>query len=347
MTQKIALITGITGQDGSYLAELLLSKDYVVHGLVRRASQFNRARIDHLRSREEQFKLHYADLNDTTTVRRILNKVSPSEIYHLAGQSHVGLSFEIPESTVHEIALATLALLEICRDMSDPPKIYHASSSEIFGLPRQIPQDIETPRTPVNPYGCAKNFATDLCSVYRNAHKLFVTSGIAYNHESPRRGENFVSRKIANAAVARKDGGSSILKLGNLDAQRDWGYAPEYVKAMWLMLQQDFPKDHILATGTVCSVRELVASSFSEAGFDIEFCGTGTQEIAIDRKTGDKILEIDPRFFRKAEPAQLRGNTEETSKKLGWTAQTKGPDVGREIVASLIRAAGASSQNNS
>lgn len=334
-----ALITGITGQDGSYLAELLLAKGYEVHGLVRRASQFNRARIDHLRDGPEamagRFHLHYADLSDPTTLRRLLTRIAPNELYHLAGQSHVGLSFEIPESTVHEIANATLSLLEICRDLPEPPRIYHASSSEIFGSPQESPQTVSTWRNPVNPYGCAKGFATDLCRVYREAHGLFVASGIAYNHESPRRGENFVTRKIVNGALSRLSESDSVLTLGNLDSKRDWGYAPEYVEAMWLMLQQEQPADHILATGSLCSVRELVAACYSEIGREIEFSGKGVEEVGRDSESGEILLKTDPRFYRKVESTQLLGDPSDAAEHLGWRAQTIGPEVGRRMVREL------------
>src|SRR6478736_10382513 len=218
---KRALISGITGQDGSYLAELLLEKGYAVHGLVRRSSQFNRARIEHLRREGKPLELHYADLSDQTTLRRIITKIRPDEFYHLAGQSHVGLSFEIPESTVAETAVATLSLLEICRDLDSPPRFFHAASSELFGVPVNFPQTEETPVRPVNPYGCAKAFAANLCRVYREAHGMFVVNGILYNHESPRRGENFVTRKISTSAARIKAGLQDCLWLGNLSSGRD------------------------------------------------------------------------------------------------------------------------------
>src|SRR5688572_24201567 len=260
MSQPIAFITGITGQDGSYLAELLLEKGYMVHGLVRRASMFNRSRVDPLRDspagKEGRFLLHYGELNDMTSLRRLLGKIKPTEVYHLAGQSHVGLSFEIPEATCHENAMSTLGLLEILRDLNYGVRLYHAASSEIFGAPKQAPQTEDTPFNPVNPYGCAKAFATHICRVYRKSYGLFVSNGIAYNHESPRRGENFVTRKITRAAARVKLGLQEKLSLGNLDSKRDWGYAKEYVEAMWLMLQEDEPADYILATGETHSIGE-------------------------------------------------------------------------------------------
>src|SRR5207248_2554120 len=261
------LITGITGQDGSYLSELLLSKGYEVHGIVRRTSNLQRSRIDHLRRDEtlhgHQFFLHYGDLSDGTTLRRILAKVRPAEIYHLAGQSHVGLSFEIPESTCDEIGMATLRLLEIARDQPQPIKFYHASSSEIFGGSSEAPQTEETALCPASPYGCAKAFATQLARVYRQAYGVFVCNGILYNHESPRRGENFVTRKIVHAAVRIARGLADEVVLGNTEAMRDWGRAHDYVQAMWLMLQHHIPDDFIVATGEAHSVQEFVELVFA------------------------------------------------------------------------------------
>src|SRR6202171_1555849 len=264
---KIALITGITGQDGSYLTELLLEKGYAVHGIVRRTSNLLRSRIEHLRRDErisgDRLFLHYGDLSDGTTLRRIFRDVKPTELYHLAGQSHVGLSFEIPESTCEEIGMATLRLLEIARDQPQPVKFYHASSSEIFGNATESPQTELTPLQPASPYGCAKAFATQLARVYRESYGLFVANGILYNHESPRRGENFVTRKIARAAARIARGLDADLLLGSLDSRRDWGRAQDYVTAMWLMLQQDKPADYVVATGETHSVRDFVDTAFA------------------------------------------------------------------------------------
>ncbi len=250
---KTALITGITGQDGSYLAELLLGKGYAVHGVVRRTSNLLRSRIEHLRRDEDIYDkrlfLHYGDLSDGTTLRRIFSKVQPAEVYHLAGQSHVGLSFEIPESTCDEIGMATLRLLEIARDQAEPVKVYHAASSEIFGNAAESPQSESTPLRPSSPYGCAKAFATQLARVYRDSYGLFVCNGILYNHESPRRGENFVTRKIARAVARIARGLDDELVLGSLDSRRDWGRAQDYVVSMWLMLQHEKPDDYVVATG--------------------------------------------------------------------------------------------------
>ena len=307
---KSAFITGITGQDGSYLAELLLEKGYTVHGLVRRASMFNRSRIEHLRTGapagEERLFLHYGELNDQTSLRRLLRKIRPDEVYHLAGQSHVGLSFEIPEVTCHENAMATLGLLESLRDLDYPVRLYHAASSEIFGAPKISPQNEETPFNPVNPYGCAKAFATQLCRVYRQSHGLFVCSGIAYNHESPRRGENFVTRKITRAAARIKLGLQKELVLGNLDAQRDWGYAKEYVEAMWLTLQQHKPDDYVLATNEVHSIRDFLDAAFGHAGLDWKNC-----------------VRFDERLLRPTEAQLLRGDYAKAKAKLGWEPQIR------------------------
>src|SRR5437588_6042505 len=264
---KKALITGITGQDGSYLSELLLSKGYAVHGVVRRTSNLLRSRIEHLRRDESIYEkrlfLHYGDLSDGTTLRRIFKEVRPTEVYHLAGQSHVGLSFEIPESTCEEAGMATLRLLEIARDQPEPLRFYHASSSEIFGNAAEVPQTENTPLCPASPYGCAKAFATQLARVYRESYGLFVCNGILYNHESPRRGENFVTRKIARAVARIARGLDQELSLGSLESRRDWGRAQDYVVAIWMMLQQDRPGDYVVATGETHSVRDFVEAAFA------------------------------------------------------------------------------------
>lgn len=330
---RSALITGITGQDGSYLTELLLAKGYTVHGLVRRASMFNRSRLDHLRSGQntspDRLVLHYGDLNDLTSVRRLLKKVAPAEVYHLAGQSHVGLSFEIPEVTVQENGMATLGLLEAMRDLDYPVRFYHAASSEIFGVPAASPQTESTPFNPVNPYGCAKAFATQLCRVYRNAYGLYACSGIAYNHESPRRGENFVTRKITLGAARIKAGQQTVLALGNLAAQRDWGYAPEYVAAMWQMLQGATPRDYVLATGQTCSIREFAIAAFAELGLVLKFEGRGVDEVGRRADTGAVVLKVDPRFFRPAESSQLVGDASLARQELGWAPHVTGAALAR------------------
>ena len=303
--KRIALITGITGQDGSYLAELLLAKGYAVHGVVRRTSNLARSRIDHLTRNPEiygkRFFLHYGDLLDGTTLRRIFTKVAPTEVYHLAGQSHVGLSFEIPESTCEEVAVATLRLLEICRDLPDRVKVYHASSSEVFGSAKVSPQTEETAFRPSSPYGCAKAFASNAARVYREAHGIFVCNGILYNHESPRRGENFVTRKISKGVARIKAGLETKLVLGSTSAERDWGHAKDYVEAMWRILQHSEPDDYIVATGQAHSVMDFVQAAFACAGLPWE-----------------EHLVCDPALERRNEPVRLVGNPEKIKRVLGW-----------------------------
>ncbi len=328
-----ALILGITGQDGSYLAELLLAKGYAVHGVVRRASMFNRSRIEHLRSGagRNRLTLHYSDLTDHTSLRRIVQKIAPREVYHLAGQSHVGLSFEIPEVTSEENATATLALLEILRDLAYPVRFYHAASSELFGAPAKAPQNETTPVNPVNPYGCAKAFAAQMCRVYRQAYGLFAVNGIAYNHESPRRGENFVTRKISLGAARIKADLQKEIVLGNLDAKRDWGWAPEFVEAMWRSLQADTARDYIFATGRATSVRDFAAAAFAELGIKLKFSGKGRSEIARRTDTGDVVLRVDPKFYRPVESATLVGDARLARKALGWKPATAGTAVARKM----------------
>ena len=309
MPSPIALITGITGQDGSYLTELLLENGYEVHGLVRRSSTLARPRLEGMYADpsvyEKRLFLHYADLTDTTTIRRILTKVQPSEFYHLAGQSHVGLSFDIPESTCELTAMATLKIMEILRDLPRPPRFLHASSREIFGTPTVSPQDESTAINPNSPYGCAKAFATQLTRVYREAHGLFFCNAICYNHESPRRGENFVSRKITLAAARIRAGLQKSVSLGDLDSSRDWGYAGDYVQAMWLMLQQDVPDDFVLATGKSHTIRDLLKVAFERVGLDWQ-----------------NHVSVDDRFRRPADPEQLLGNSQKARLRLNWQPKT-------------------------
>ena len=306
---KRALITGITGQDGSYLTELLLEQGYEVHGVVRRTSSMERSRLQHLytdpRIYNHRLMLHYADLDDPTPLRRVLTKVAPDELYHLAGQSHVGLSFEIPESTCEMTAMGTLRLLEMVRDLPSPPRFFHATSSEIFGQPKEMPQDESTPVAPVTPYGCAKAFATQIVAVYRRAYGLFCCNGILYNHESPRRGENFVTQKICLGAAAIKEGRLQELSLGSLDAQRDWGDARDYVRGMWLALQQPTAADYVFATGELHSVRDVVETAFNAVGLDWQ-----------------KHVKQDPRFLRPEEPFRLVGNPAKAQSILGWKRTT-------------------------
>ena len=300
-----ALITGITGQDGSYLAELLLEQGYEVHGLVRRTSSLERSRLRHLFADPAVYGrrlfLHYCDLEDTTTLRRILVQVKPGELYHLAGQSHVGLSFEIAESTVDSVAVATLRLLEILRDLPTPPRLFHAASSEMFGRPTQVPQDESTPLVPVNPYGAAKAFAANLVRIYREKHGLFLDNGILYNHESPRRGENFVTRKICRAAAAISRGQQEFLQLGDTSAQRDWGDARDYVRGMWLALQQPQPEDFIFATGILHTVQDVVEAAFGAVSLDWR-----------------AHVRRDERLLRSQEPFALVGDATKAERLLGW-----------------------------
>ena len=313
-----ALILGITGQDGSYLTELLLAKGYEVHGVVRRTSSLSRSRLHHLYEDEaiygKRLFLHYADLDDPTTLRRILIKVAPEEFYHLAGQSHVGISFEIPESTCQLTAIGTLRLLEMIRDLPNPPKFYHASSSEVFGNPVQSPQDENTPFVPVSPYGCAKTFATQVVTVYRKSFGLFACNGIMYNHESPRRGENFVTRKICRAAAAIKLGLETELLLGDTTARRDWGDARDYVRGMWLTLQQDTPDDFVFATGVSRTVQDVVEYAFETVGIDWR-----------------SHLKRDDRFLRPADSSTLLGNAEKARRVLDWTPVNSFKDLIREM----------------
>src|SRR5881227_3947362 len=325
MADKIALITGITGQDGSYLTELLLEKGYAVHGIVRRTSNLLRSRIEHLRRDEKIYGkrlfLHYGDLSDTTTLRRIFREVQPAELYHLAGQSHVGLSFELPESTCDEAGMAALRLLEIVRDQSPNVKFYHASTSEIFGNANESPQTEETPMRPTSPYGCAKAFATQLCRVYRESYGLFVCNGILYNHESPRRGENFVTRKIARAAARISHKMDQELWLGNLESRRDWGRAQDYVAAMWLMLQQAKPADYVVATGETHSVRDFVEAAF-----------------AVVNLPSAKYVKHNPAFDRPADPARLVGSPKKIREELGWKPRGSFDDLVREMVEAELAA---------
>lgn len=300
-----ALITGITGQDGSYLTEFLLDKGYEVHGVVRRTSSLERSRLNHLYRDPEIYNrrlfLHYADLDDPTTLRRVLNSSAPDELYHLGGQSHVGLSFEIPESTCELTAMGTLRLLEMIRDLSKPPRLFHAASSEIFGRPAKSPQDENTPFAPVNPYGCAKAFATQMVGIYRQTYHLFACNGIMYNHESPRRGENFVTRKICHAAAAIKLGLEKELLLGDTTAQRDWGHARDYVRGMWLALQHQTAEDFVFATGQLHTVKDVVETAFAVVKLDWK-----------------QYVKHDARFMRPAEPLRLTGNSAKARKLLKW-----------------------------
>lgn len=334
---KKALITGVTGQDGSYLAELLLSKGYEVHGIIRRSSSFNTWRIDHLYKdihEKNHFRLHYGDLTDATNVIRLVKEINPDEIYNLAAQSHVQVSFETAEYTANSDALGILRLLEAVRllDMDDKVKIYQASTSELYGKAVETPQNENTPFYPRSPYGVAKLYAYWIIKNYREAYNMFACNGILFNHESPRRGQTFVSRKITMGLSKIKLGLGGKIFLGNLDAKRDWGYAKEYVESMWLMLQQDKPDDYVIATGESHSVREFVEESCRRLDIDIKWQGQGLDEKGINRKTGESIIEIDPRYFRPSEVDVLQGDAGKAEKILGWKAKTKFKDLVKMMI---------------
>lgn len=330
---KKALITGITGQDGSYLAEFLLEKGYEVHGIIRRASTFNTERIDHIiedpHVTHKRLILHYGDLSDSSNISRLLEKIKPDEIYHLGAQSHVRVSFDIPEYTADVTGLGTLRLLDAIRETRIATKLYQASSSEMFGKVAEIPQRETTPFHPRSPYGCAKVFAYWIARNYRESYGLFVCNGILFNHESPRRGQTFVTRKITRGLSRIKLGIDDKLFLGNLDAKRDWGYAKDYVEGMWLMLQQDAPDDYVLATGETHSVREFVENAAEVLGMDIEWRGVGIDEKGTNKKTGKTVIEIDPNYFRPAEVDVLIGDAGKAQKELEWTPKTKFKDLVR------------------
>ena len=343
-TTKKALITGITGQDGSYLAELLLEKGYEVHGLVRRASSFNTDRIDHIyqdpHETEKKLFLHYGDLTDATNLIRIIKDVQPDEIYNLAAQSHVKVSFEMPEYTGNSDALGTLRILEAIRllGLEKKTRFYQASTSEMFGA-TPPPQSETSPFCPRSPYGAAKIYAYWITRNYREAYGIFAVSGILFNHESPRRGETFVTKKITRAAARIKLGLQDKLYLGNLNAKRDWGHARDYVKAMYLMLQQPEPDDYVIATGTQFSVRDFCEAVFKELGIELAWQGSGADEKGIDKKTGKTVIEIDPAYFRPTEVDSLLGDPAKASEKLGWKAETSFEALVKEMVATDLEEA--------
>jgi len=316
---KTALITGITGQDGSYLAELLLSKGYMVHGIIRRSSSINTRRIDHI-YHNENLKLHYGDITDSLSLTDIIKRTQPDEIYNLAAQSHVKVSFETPEYTAMTDALGTLKVLEAVRllDMVDKVKIYQASTSELYGLVQEVPQKETTPFYPRSPYGVAKLYGYWIIKNYRESYNMYACSGILFNHESPRRGHNFVTKKIINGLHEIKTGIQDCLYLGNMNAKRDWGHAKDYVEAMWLMLQQDKPKDYVIATGEQYSVREFVERCSPKFGFDIEWEGEGLNEIGRDKISGKIIIKIDPKYFRPAEVESLLRASTLARNELNW-----------------------------
>jgi GDPmannose 4,6-dehydratase len=337
---KTALISGITGQDGAYLAEFLLAKGYMVHGIKRRASQFNTERIDHLYQDPHEssirLKLHYGDLTDATNLIRIIQEVQPDEIYNLAAQSHVAVSFETPEYTANSDALGTLRILEAIRilGLERRTRFYQASTSEMFGKVQEVPQRETTPFYPRSPYGAAKVYGYWIAVNYREAYGLFACNGILFNHESPLRGETFVSRKITRALTRISVGLQAVLHLGNLDSRRDWGHARDYVRAQWLMLQQPIAEDFVIATGVQYSVRDFVIAAGQRLGMKIAWRGHGVDEVGIDRKSGHTVVRVDARYFRPTEVESLLGDASKARQKLGWEAETPFEDLVSEMVAS-------------
>lgn len=333
---KKALITGITGQDGSYLTEILLKKGYEVHGIIRRSSSFNTARIDHLYNdpaiNGKTMFLHYGDVTDTSNLNRLLEKVDPDEIYNLAAQSHVKVSFELPEYTAEVDAMGTLRFLDAIRETGVKTKFYQASTSELFGKAQQVPQNEKTPFYPRSPYGVAKLYGYWIIINYREAYNLFAVNGILFNHESPRRGETFVTRKITLAAARIKLGLQKTLKLGNLDAKRDWGFAPEFCEGMWRMLQQKEPEDFVLATGETHTVREFIEVAFKELDMELEWKGKGAKEQGVLKRGGKTIVEVEPGYYRPTEVELLIGDAAKAKKKLGWVAKTKFKELAQLMV---------------
>ncbi len=345
MSNKVALITGITGQDGAYLAELLLEKGYIVHGIKRRASSFNTDRIDHLyrdpHESDRRLILHYGDLTDATNLIRIIQQVQPDEIYNLAAQSHVAVSFETPEYTGNADALGTLRLLEAIRilGLEKKTRFYQASTSEMFGKVQEVPQRETTPFYPRSPYGAAKVYSYWICVNYREAYGIYACNGILFNHESPIRGETFVTRKITRAVARIKLGLQDRLYLGNLDSKRDWGHARDYVYAQWLMLQQDAPDDFVIATGRQQSVREFVSAAFAEIGISISWQGSAVNEKGVDAKSGKMLVEVDPAYFRPTEVETLLGDPSKARVKLGWEARITLEDMVSEMVREDLKIA--------
>ena len=335
---KVALITGVTGQDGAYLADLLLEKGYTVHGVKRRSSSFNTGRIDHIyqdpHEKNPRFVLHYGDLTDSTNLIRIIQQTQPDEVYNLAAQSHVQVSFETPEYTANADGIGTLRLLEAIRilGLEKKTRFYQASTSELYGMVQEVPQSETTPFYPRSPYAAAKLYAYWIVVNYREAYGIHASNGILFNHESPLRGETFVTRKITRAAAAIKLDRQDKLWLGNLDAKRDWGHAREYVRGMWLMLQQDQPDDYVLATGETTTVRDFVTWAFEDVGIALRWDGTGEQEKGYCGETGRCLVEIDPRYFRPTEVELLIGDPAKAHAKLGWRHETPVRELAREMV---------------
>ena len=342
---KVALITGITGQDGSYLAEFLLAKGYRVHGIIRRSSSFNTGRIEHLylegwvrdMQKQRSIELHYGDMTDSSSLVRIIAEVQPDEIYNLAAQSHVKVSFDVPEYTAEVVALGALRLLEAVRilHMEKKVRIYQASTSELFGQVEEVPQRETTPFHPRSPYSVAKLYAYWIMKNYRESYGMYTANGILFNHESERRGENFVTRKITMAVARIVAGKQDKLYLGNLDALRDWGYAPDYVECMWLILQHPEPADFVIATGEYHSVREFATKAFAHAGINLRWEGSGTDEKGIDSATGRVLVEVDPRFYRPADVEQLLGDPSKARNVLGWNPRRRSFD---DLVRIMVEA---------
>src|SRR6185437_15346608 len=343
MRDRVALITGITGQDGSHLAELLLSKGYVVHGIKRRSSSLNTERVDHLyidpHDPGVRFFMHYGDLTDATNLIRVLQETQPSEIYNLAAQSHVQVSFETPEYTANADALGTLRLLEGIRilRMEKTVRFYQASTSELYGKAQETPQTERTPFYPRSPYAAAKLYAYWITVNYREAYGIHASNGILFNHEGPRRGETFVTRKITRAVAAINAGRDECLYIGNLNARRVWGHARDFVEGMWLMLQQDEPDDYVLATGEAHSVREFVELAFAEVGISLRWTGSGVDECGVCTKSGRVLVRVDPRYFRPTEVDELLGSAEKARRKLGWSHKVSFRELVREMVREDVR----------
>ncbi len=336
MSKKVALISGITGQDGSYLTELLLEKGYEVHGIIRRASSFNTFRIDHLYNNKdllnERFFLHYGDLTDSSNLNRLVEKIRPDEIYNLGAQSHVQVSFEVPEYTAEVDGIGTLRFLDAIKETGIKTRFYQASTSELYGLVQEVPQTEKTPFYPRSPYAAAKLYAYWIVVNYREAYNLFACNGILFNHESERRGKTFVTRKISVGVSRIMAGFDEKLTLGNLDAKRDWGYAPEYVEGMWRMLQVDTPEDFVLATNETHTVREFIEESFRVLGDEIAWEGDGINEIGRLKSSGKEVVGINPKYFRPTEVDLLIGDYSKAKEKLGWEPKTKFKDLVKVMV---------------
>jgi len=334
---KKALISGVTGQDGSYLTELLLDKGYEVHGIIRRSSSFNTGRIDHIINDEkfkDQFFFHHGDITDSSNINRLLEKVKPDEVYNLAAQSHVKVSFDIPDYTAQVDGLGTLRFLDAIKETQIDTKFYQASTSELYGKVQEIPQTEKTPFYPRSPYGVAKLFGYWILVNYREAYNLFACNGILFNHESPRRGETFVTRKITRAVARIKYGFQDKIELGNLDSKRDWGYAPEYVEGMWRILQQDKPEDFVLATGKAYAIREFVMYAFKEAGISISWQGKGENEVGIDSASGKVRVSINSMYYRPTEVSLLIGDASKAHEKLDWKPKVQLKELVKIMVAS-------------